>query len=72
MIRTCLGKINVATPITAHGLRRACGTHLLKHGANPIHIQMLFGHASLHHLSQYLRVDFYELRAMHERSILGQ
>jgi site-specific recombinase XerD len=72
MIRNYAAKLDVATHITAHGLRRACGTHLLKHGANPIHIQMLFGHASLHHLSQYLRVDFHELRAMHERSILGQ
>ena len=71
-IRACALKANTATAITPHGLRRACVTHMLAHGAHPVELQMLLGHASLTHLSAYLRVSFRELKAMHERSRLGQ
>lgn len=71
-VRACARKAGTATPITPHAIRRACATHMLKHGAHPVQLQMLLGHASLKHLSQYLRVTFHELRAMHERSRLGQ
>jgi len=71
-VRTCARKAGTVTPITPHAIRRACATHMLGHGAHPVQLQMLLGHASLRHLSQYLRVSFHELRAMHERSRLGQ
>ncbi len=71
-IRQCARKGGTATKITPHGLRRACGTHMLARGAHPVQLQMLLGHASLSHLSQYLRVRFRDLKAMHERSRLGQ
>jgi integrase/recombinase XerD len=58
--------------ITGHSLRRACATHMLKNGANPVQIQMLLGHATLKHLSQYLKLTITDLKAMHERSRLGK
>lgn len=71
-IRQCARKAGTATRITPHGLRRACATHMLGRGAHPVQLQMLLGHASLKHLSAYLRVRFLDLKAMHERSRLGQ
>lgn len=71
-IRECARKAGTATHITPHGIRRACATHMLNHGAHPVQIQMLLGHACLKHLSQYLRVRFREMQAVHERSRLGQ
>lgn len=71
-IRECVRKAGTVTPITPHGIRRACATHMLNHGAHPVQIQMLLGHASMKHLSQYLQVRFREMKAVHERSRLGQ
>jgi integrase/recombinase XerD len=71
-IREAARKAGSATAITPHGLRRACATHMLAHGAHPVQIQMLLGHSSLKHLSAYLRVSFRELKAVHEGSRLGQ
>lgn len=70
-IRQCARRAGTATRITPHGLRRACVTHMLARGASPVQLQQLLGHASLKHLSQYLRVRFAELQAVHERSRLG-
>ena len=61
-----------ATHITAHSLRRACATHMLRNGAHPVQIQMLLGHATLHNLSQYLRVTITDMTKMHRRSKPGQ
>ena len=71
-IHACAGKAGIETPISPHGIRRACATHMLSRGAHPVELQMLLGHASLKHLSRYLRVTFREMRAIHERSRLGQ
>jgi integrase/recombinase XerD len=58
--------------LTPHSLRRACATHLLANGAHPAELQLLLGHATLKHLSQYLRLGFRELQAAHARSRPGQ
>lgn len=71
-IRTCARKAGTATLITPHAIRRACATHMLNRGAHPMQLQMLLGHSSLKHLSQYLRVTFREILAIHERSRLGK
>lgn len=60
------------TPITPHAIRRACATHMLRRGASPVQLQALLGHASLRHLSAYLRVSFLELKTQHDRSRLGR
>jgi len=57
---------------TTHALRRAAATHMLANGASPFAIRELLGHASMRHLSQYLRVSLLELRRMHRASILGK
>ena len=57
---------------SSHALRRACATHMLAHGAHPMQLQMLLGHASLKDLSQYLDVSITELKKMHARSKPGR
>jgi len=58
--------------ISAHALRRACATHMLKNGAHPLQLQMLLGHATLKTLSQYLRLTVVELQQTHQQSNPGQ
>lgn len=58
--------------VTSHTLRRACATHLLQNGAHVVQLQMLLGHATLKHLSQYLRLSITELQAVHRRSKPGR
>lgn len=58
--------------ISPHSLRRACATHMLAHGASPVDIQLQLGHATLKHLSQYLRVAIVDIRKMHEASAPGR
>lgn len=54
--------------ITIHCIRRACATHMLANGAHPVQVQMLLGHADLKTLRHYLKIDFAEIKATHERS----
>ena len=58
--------------IAPHALRRAMATHMLHHGADPITIQTILGHASLQHLSHYLRLTITDIRRMHRQSRLGE
>jgi len=60
------------TPISPHALRRACATHMLQHGAHPVQIQLLLGHADLTSLSQYLRLTIRDIKAMHAASKPGR
>jgi integrase/recombinase XerD len=64
-------KAGLSIGINPHSLRRACVTHMLRNGADPISIQQLLGHASLGTLSQYLRVSITEVKAMHEKTRPG-
>jgi integrase/recombinase XerD len=72
MIRRYGRAAGIGIPITPHSLRRACATHMLRHGADPVSIQHLLGHASLKHLSQYLRVTITEVKSMHQQSAPGR
>jgi len=47
-------RAGITRKIGCHDFRRAFATHLLQHGAGPIDVQHLLGHASLHHLRNYL------------------
>jgi integrase/recombinase XerD len=62
----------ISTHITAHSLRRACATHMLRRGASPVEIQMLLGHASMLHLKYYLRVSIFDLKAVHAGTKVGE
>jgi len=59
-------------PVSPHALRRACASHMLAHGAHPVQIQLLLGHANLRSLSQYLRVSVRDMRRMHAHSKPGR
>ena len=71
-IKKCSRKAGIQIPVTPHGIRRACATHMLACGAHPLQIQMLLGHSTLSHLNHYLRVATREIKDVHERSCLGQ
>ena len=62
----------IETPITPHSLRRACASHMLDRGAHPVQIQLLLGHASLRHLSSYLRVGIRDMKKIHARCNPGR
>jgi integrase/recombinase XerD len=47
--------------ITVHGFRHACGTHLLRNGADVRHIQRLLGHQDLDTTELYTRLDVADL-----------
>ena len=70
--RNCAVAAGIKPLLTLHCLRRACATHMLQNGAHPIQIQMLLGHESLQHLSQYLKLSIAELKDAHGRSNPGQ
>ena len=71
VVRQCAKSGGVA-PISPHGLRRACATHMLDHGADPIILQQLLGHASFKHMGQYLQVSIRDVKAMHAHTRLGR
>ena len=71
-MRTYSSAAGIKPAIAPHGLRRAMATHMLHHGADPITLQTILGHASLQHLSQYLRLTIGDIRRMHRRSRLGE
>ncbi len=72
LIREYGAEANLSGKISAHGLRRACATHMLRGGAHPVEIQMLLGHANLASLSQYLQVTITDMKKMHKRSKPGR
>lgn len=51
--------------ISTHSLRHACATHMLKHGADIVHIQKLLGHSSLKTTQIYTRIMPVELKEMY-------
>ena len=71
-VKTYARAAGTSVPVTLHALRRACATHMLQHGAHPVQIQMLLGHAGMRHLSQYLRLSISDIKAMHEKTRPGK
>ena len=71
MIRKRSRETGIKTQITPHALRRACATHMLNHGAHPVQIQLLLGHADLSTLSQYLQVSITDMKKAHKKSKPG-
>jgi integrase/recombinase XerD len=55
-------------PFSAHSLRHACATHLLKGGADVRQIQVLLGHKKLATTSLYTDVSILDLRRVFERA----
>ena len=71
-VRRYVERAGIRTPMNLHSLRKACATHMLAHGAHPVQIQMLLGHASLRHLGQYLSVTIREMKKTHSQSNPGR
>lgn len=53
---------------TMHGLRHACGSHLLDGGASLRHISELLGHSSLDSTSHYTKVRVMDLQRVHKQT----
>lgn len=62
----------LSIPTSGQYVRRAFATHLLRHGASPIELKMLLGHATFRHLRHYLRGAPEHLREVHRKSRLGR
>ena len=54
-------------PLTCHGLRHTCATHLLRGRADVRHIQELLGHRSLSSTQIYTHVAATDLKRVHAR-----
>lgn len=72
-LRTLTHKAGLPTSLlTAHGLRRACATHLLDHGASPLILKELLGHECAATLSHYLRQTITDVKATHSHTAPGR
>ena len=47
--------------VRPHDIRRACATHMLQNGAQPVQVQMLLGHADIGTLRYYLKFRTHHL-----------
>jgi len=59
---------SIPLPVTPHGLRHACATHLVKNGADVRHVQKLLGHQSLTSTQIYTDVAAADLSRMLEKA----
>jgi integrase/recombinase XerD len=68
--RACMNRkgAEIALPVTPHGLRHACATHLVKNGADVRHVQKLLGHQSLTSTQIYTEVTAVDLTRMLEKA----
>ena len=52
----------IGVKVVPHGLRHACATHLLRHGADIRHVQQLLGHRDIQTTALYTGVSIEDLR----------
>jgi len=67
LLRKYLKKAGVEIPITPHGFRHACATHLLKGGADIRYVQELLGHSDLSSTQIYTKIDISFLKQAHKK-----
>lgn len=60
-------KAGLGKPLTCHGLRHTCATHMLRGRADIRHIQELLGHKTLSATEIYTHVAASDLKRVHER-----
>lgn len=58
----------IPLPVTPHGLRHACATHLVRNGADVRHVQKLLGHQSLTSTQIYTEVAAADLTRMLDKA----
>lgn len=70
-VRTCIQQLlrsaGIHRPTTLHGLRHACATHMLNHGADIRYVQELLGHADLSTTQVYTHVSIRKLKQTHAK-----
>jgi len=64
ILKSCSRRLKLEKKVSPHGLRHSCATHLLKNGADIIHIQKLLGHSKLESTQIYTHLMDPELKAM--------
>jgi integrase/recombinase XerD len=68
VIRFWVKQARIKKHVTCHTFRHSVATHLLQHGADIRHIQVLLGHASLKTTEVYTRVEIGDLRKVVARA----
>ena len=68
LIRAYAQAAGIRRRVTPHALRHTCATHMLRGGADMIHVQRQMGHASLATTQIYTRVAALEVKATHART----
>lgn len=56
------------TPVTPHGLRHSCATHLIRSGADIRYVQELLGHSSARTTEIYTHLDITDLKTVYKRA----
>lgn len=67
-VRLYTAKAKIGKRLTAHSLRHACATHMLRRGASIRHIQELLGHRQLSTTQLYTHLEIEDLKAVHART----
>ena len=67
MMRKVGAAARLKKPVTCHGLRHTCATHLLRNHADIRHIQELLGHKRLSTTQIYTHVSGQDLKRVHSR-----
>lgn len=67
LLRKYIKKTGLDIIMTPHTIRHACGTHLLRGGADIRYVQELLGHSDLSSTQIYTRIDISFLKQAHKK-----
>jgi integrase/recombinase XerD len=68
LVRRCGERARLKKRVTCHIFRHSVATHLLRHGADIRHIQVLLGHGSLQTTERYTHVEISDLQRVVRRA----
>jgi len=70
-LRTYRLSAGIKTPVSPHGFRRSCATHLLQQGVDIRYIQKLLGHRHLSTTQQYTKIMPVDIKKTHDKTHPG-